>query len=122
MPKVKVLSNFIGTPEEVEQNKGEVPSNITESLKGTKKKLTDEEIASFDHIISRGSTIEVTEQRAKELAGLGLVEYQGITPKTVAAEQTKEKVNIRATEEKKTGEKVKNVKPAAKNKAAGPHK
>lgn len=121
MPKVKVLDNFIGRPEEVAQNKGQVPSNVEEQMKKAKKELSQADIDSFDHIISRGSTIEVTEKRAEELAKLGLVEYKKITPETAAAEeqaardeaekerlaeeQTNEKlqVNIRDEKSKNTG-------------------
>lgn len=122
MAKVKVLKNFIGRPEEVAQNKGEIPADIAADMKARKKEMSDAEKASFDHIIVRGSTIEVTDKRAKELAALDLVEYQGISSKTVKEEEEADKAEqekLRVAEEKEN-EKIQTSIADEKNKNAGP--
>lgn len=81
--KVKVISTFIGSPEEVEQYGGQVP----DTLKKFENRMSQGERDSFAGKINSGTTMEVTEKRAHELASKGLVELPGKEKETTTGKK-----------------------------------
>lgn len=101
MKTVKAAFTFVGSDAELEKYGGQVPAD----LKKFEKKMSEAEKNSFAGKITAGTELEVSDERAKVLADLGLVEG----PKG-------------KKEEAATEEKVADATHVAKNAEAGPKK
>lgn len=70
MAKVTASQTFVGQPDEMEKYGGQIPAD----LKKFEKKMSPGEKASFVGKITKGTVMDVSDERAKELLKLGLVE------------------------------------------------
>ena len=103
--KVKVKQSFVGSPEEVEKYGGGIPTH----LQDREDKMSKAEKQAFGGKINAGTEMDVSEQRARELADLGLI--TGLTPSDIPV---KEKSEAPAAKEKKVI--TENVKEKAETK------
>ena len=106
MATVTVNQTFVGQPDEMEKYGGQIPAD----LKKSEKKMSAGEKANFSGKIHAGTKMEVSEERAKELLKLGLIE--GDQPKEEKA--PREKASVMTTDNVK--EKKTDVQPTAKAK------
>jgi hypothetical protein len=109
MPKVTVSQTFIGSVKEMETYGGRVPAEYAKR----EKNMSKEEKNSFSGKITAGTEMEVSDQRAKELAKLGLIENpEKYWTKSDQAEAEKAKVTL-------FGEKVTDAAPVKKAETGG---